>query len=389
MGVASAPAGSRQTGRGTRPRVRVGLLWVPSAPLGNIANAIRLARMARLDFMLFGDHVQSFVPRTVFDERLGYWAHHDRSPHELYEVFTLLGRVSGSVGGMQLGTGVVDVVRHHPVQLAQAALTMAQFTRRRFILGVGAGEREGTEPYGLDPAPRVDRVDEAVRYVRAAFASAGASFDFQGRYFSADHAVLDLAAPPGRPPLIWIAANGPRMLALAGRCGDGWLPVQIKDAAEYERSLRVVREGAVGAGRDPDDVTPANELNLMVAATERDARGLLGSRVARYTAAMHQPASLWRAAGREHPFGDAYGGYRDILPEMLDAALIEEAIRTVPPEIVERTFVWGTPDQVVRQVADLRDAGLRSLCFIPASFHTPRRVFYTFWALASIARRMR
>ena len=52
-------------------------------------------------------------------------------------------------------------------------------------------------------------------------------------------------------------------------------------------------------------------------------------------------------------------------------------------------FVWGTPDHVVRQVADLRDAGLRSICFIPASFHTPRRVFYTFWALRRIARRLR
>jgi phthiodiolone/phenolphthiodiolone dimycocerosates ketoreductase len=369
--------------------VRVGLLWVPVAPLGSIVNAIRLARMARLDFVLFGDHVQSFVPRAAFDERLGYWAGRERSPHELFEVFTLLGRLSGSVGGMQLGTGVVDVVRHHPIQIAQAALTMARLSRRRFILGVGAGEREGTQPYGLDAAPRVDRVDEAVRYIRAAFGSAGTSFDFQGRYFSADHAVLDLAAPARRTPLIWIAANGPRMLALAGRQGDGWLPVLIKDAAEYERSLGVVRAAAVEVGRDPEGVTPANELNLMVAATERDARGLLDSRLARFTAAMHQPASLWRAAGREHPFGDTYGGYRDVLPELLDPAVVEEAIRVVPPEIVERTFVWGTPDQVVRQVADLRDAGLRSLCFIPASLHTPRRVFYTFWALARIAGRLR
>lgn len=377
------PAPDRSPGRG----FSVGLLWVPYAPLGNTVNAIRLARMARLDYMIVGDHVQSFTPRSIFDERYAFWAKSDRSPHELYEVFTLLGRVSGSAGGLQLGTGVADVVRHHPIVLAQAALTMAHFSRRPFILGVGAGEREGTEPYGLDPAPRVDRVEEAVRYIRAAFDSTGTSFNFEGRWFSADHAVIDLPAPDGRRPLIWIAANGPRMLALAGRQGDGWLPVFIKDPAEYERSLGTVRAAAAEAGRDPNAITPALELNLMVAGTERDARQLLDSRLARF-AGVNMPAALWRAAGREHPFGDSFGGYRDILPERLDPGLVEEAIRTVPREVIEQSFVWGTPDQVVRQVAALRDAGLRSICFIPVSFDTMRHVFETFWALRGIARRL-
>lgn len=370
-----------------RPGVRVGLLWVSSAPLGNITNAIRLARLARLDHMVFGDHVQSFVPRSIFDERLAYWAEADRSPHELFEVFTLLGRLSSSAGGLQLGTGVVDVVRHHPILIAQAALTMAHFSRRPFILGVGAGEREGTEPYGLDPAARVDRVEEAIRYIRAAFDARGSSFDFEGRYFAADHAVIDLPAPPGRRPLIWVAANGPRMLALTGRQGDGWLPVFIRDPAEYERSLSVVRGAAQEAGRDPDSIVPGLELNLMVAASERDASALLDTRLARFTA-VNMPAAMWRAAGLAHPFGEGFGGYRDILPERLDPALVEEAIRIVPREIVEQSFVWGTPERVLRQLADLRDAGLRSISFMPASFHTPRRVFYTFWALRRIAHQL-
>lgn len=388
MGVSVAQTRDVAAGLRTRAAVRVGLLWVCYAPLGNIAWAIRLARLSRLDYMVFGDHVQSFVPRSVFDERLSYWSKHDRSPHELFEVFTLLGRLSGSVGGLQVGTGVVDVVRHHPILLAQAALTMSQLTRRQFILGIGVGEREGTEPYGLDPVPRVDRVDEAVRYIRAAFDAAGSSFDFDGRYFSADHAVIDLPAPAGRRPAIWIAANGPRMLALAGRQGDGWLPVFIKDPAEYERSLAVVRAAAVAARRDADAIVPSLELNLMVAATEREARRLLDSRLARFTA-VNMPAAWWREAGVEHPFGETFGGYRDILPERLDPDIVEEAIRIVPREIVERSFIWGTPDQIVRQVEDLRDAGLRSICFIPASFHTPHLVLYTFWALGRIAHRLR
>lgn len=375
-------------GSSTRPRVAVGLLWPPYGPVPNILQAVRVARLARLDFMVLGDHVQGFAPRSAWDRRLGYWCLPGSSPHELHEVFTLLGRLSAAAGGLQLGVGVADVLRRHPITLAQAALTLSQLAKRPFILGLGAGEREGTEPYGLDPAPRADRLEEAADYIRTALASRGSSFDFDGRYFSADRAILDLPAPPGRMPRIWIAANGPRMLAVAGRQGDGWLPTFVRDPAEYERSLAVVREAAVAAGRPADAVLPALELNLLVAAREREARDLLDSQIARLTAAFTAPAAAWRASGTTHPLGDGFGGYRDILPERVDPAAMDEAIRTVPREVVERNFIWGTPDQVARRLQDLRDAGMRAVCFIPVSLHTRRATLYTFWALGRIARRL-
>ena len=103
---------------------------------------------------------------------------------------------------------------------------------------------------------------------------------------------------------------------------------------------------------------------------------------------MAAPASSWRDFGAVHPFGDDFRGYTDILPERLVAGLIEEATRTVPRDLVERTFVWGTPQDVARQLEDLIEAGMRAICFIPASFHTQRLTLHTFWALGGIARRL-
>ena len=174
---------------------------------------------------------------------------------------------------------------------------------------------------------------------------------------------------------------------MAGRQGDGWLPVAIKDPATYERRLADVRTAAADAGRPPDAVLPALELNLMVAPTRREVRALMESRVARFTGAMAS-ARVWREVGATHPFGEDFGGYTDILPERLDPEIVEEAIRVVPRDVVERTFLFGTPDQLRRQIEELRDAGLRAICFIPGSLETPRQVSYTFWALGRIARRL-
>ena len=137
----------------------------------------------------------------------------------------------------------------------------------------------------------------------------------------------------------------------------------------------------------PDAVLPALELNLMVAPTRREVRALMESRVARFTGAMAS-ARVWREVGATHPFGEDFGGYTDILPERLDPEIVEEAIRVVPRDVVERTFLFGTPDQLRRQIEELRDAGLRAICFIPGSLETPRQVSYTFWALGRIARRL-
>lgn len=354
-------------------------------PSIDTVRAVQFARLSGLDFMLVGDHVQNFIPRSIWDRRLGDWAREGSSPHEIFEVFTMLGRVTGAAGRLQLGVGVADIQRRHPIVLAQAALTLAHLLRRPFILGLGAGERAGTEPYGLDPVQRVSRLEEAARYIRAAFET-GTSFDFDGSFYSARDAIMDLGPPAGRRPWIWIAAHGPRSLAITGRFGDGWLPSNVRDPGEYERLLAMVRAAAEVAGRDQDAVLPALLLDVVVARTDRQAHDLLGSRLARFLAAAMAPASMWRAAGAAHPFGEEFRGYWDILPERLDPAIVEEAIRSVPQEVLERHFLWGSPSRIRRELGDLRDAGMRAVCFIPAVSTQSGSTFYTFWALGQIRR---
>ena len=86
--------------------------------------------------------------------------------------------------------------------------------------------------------------------IRACLNATG-RLDFTGRYFRLECARMDLRAARGRTPRVWVAAHGPRSLALAGRYGDGWYPTMIATPEEYAAQLAVVRGAASAAGRDP------------------------------------------------------------------------------------------------------------------------------------------
>ena len=72
---------------------------------------------------------------------------------------------------MFLGVGVTDTGRRNPAVTAQAAATLHLLTRGRAILGIGPGEREGNEPYGVDWSKPVARFEEAMATIRALWGS--------------------------------------------------------------------------------------------------------------------------------------------------------------------------------------------------------------------------
>jgi len=48
-------------------------------------------------------------------------------------------------------------------------LTLAHLSPRAPILGIGAGERLNTEPFGLSVSHQVSRLEEALQIIRMAF----------------------------------------------------------------------------------------------------------------------------------------------------------------------------------------------------------------------------
>ena len=242
------------------------------------------------------------------------------------------------------------------------------------------------DPYGLDFSHPVDRLEEALKIVRLCLTSRG-PIDFEGRYFTLDGALMDLVAPKGKTPEIWVAGHGPRMLELTAAYGDGWYPTMLGSPREYASKLEAIRATAREAGRDPEAITPALHRFVVVAPTEEEARAMLQTRAMR-AFGLSAPAELWLEFGLEHPLGEHFRGYVDFVPGRYDRKTIEEAMATVPPGLVEKgPLMWGTPEQLADQLGGFGEAGLRHVVLAPVSGLVSRKAaIYGIRATRKVAR---
>ncbi|PFG38771.1 phthiodiolone/phenolphthiodiolone dimycocerosates ketoreductase [Georgenia soli] len=372
-------------------RVKVGLQLGTQPPLGAVRAYLLAARAMRLDSVMVIDHLQNVFPSALWDADLTWLARRKPTPHDHLDFQAVMGWAATRVGRMQLGVGVTDPIRRHPVVIAQALLTVAHMTRRPPVLGIGVGERLNITPYGLDYAGRTSRLEEALQIIRLCLdADAPGPVDFDGRYFRLDGARVDLRAPAGRTPLMWVAAHGPRSLELAGRYGDGWYPTTITSPGQYATDLAVVRDAAARAGRNPSSVTPALHRFTVIGRTEAEARAMLATRALR-SLALVMSAAEWRAAGARHPFGDDFTGLGQFLPEQADRATLERAVDLVPPELLlHGPLLWGTVEQAADRLREYRAAGLEHVILSPVSgLVSPRAALRGLSATGAIARELR
>jgi phthiodiolone/phenolphthiodiolone dimycocerosates ketoreductase len=235
----------------------------------------------------------------------------------------------------------------------------------------------------------VDRLEEALEIIRRCFSSRG-TIDFEGKYFTLDGALMDLNAPKGKTPEIWVAGHGPRMLKLTATYGDGWYPTMVGSPQEYASKLEVIRTSALEAGRDPEEISPALHRFIVVGPTEQETRVMLETKAIR-AFGLAAPADIWRKVGAEHPFGENVRGYVDFVPECYDRRTIEEAIAAVPPGLVEEgPLMWGTPEQLASQLRAFGGVGLRHVMLAHVSGLVSRKAaIYGLRATRTIARSLK
>ncbi|GLY44512.1 phthiodiolone/phenolphthiodiolone dimycocerosates ketoreductase [Amycolatopsis sp. NBRC 101858] len=368
--------------------VSPGIVWATSAPVAAGVGHLNLAKLAGMGSLWTVDHLVSPFPRAIWDPGFTFLAKGSPTPDEAFDFATALGHLAARAGNVRLAVGVTDPHRRHPVSLAQTFLTLAHLTRKPPILGLGAGERENLDPYGVTHDRPVARLAEAVQIIRKCF-DATEPFDFAGEFFRLDQAVLDLRAPKGRRPEIWLAAHGPRMLELTGRYADGWYPWEPVGPDEYGRRLREVQGAAKRAGRDPEAIQAAQVLTVVLGRDEQHVRRLLRAKSVRYLALLAD-AGAWRAFGAEHPLGPDFRGAMDLLPHRYSRTQVEDAISAAPDELVASRVVAGTPKQVRDRIGGLVDAGLRHPVLVAASaLVTPADAVYSMAGLVWLSRSLR
>lgn len=158
---------------------------------------------------------------------------------EMWVTMTAIGTATSRV---RLGSAVTTGVTRHPGVTASAALSLAELTAGRFVLGLGNGDSSlvttGGRPQSLDEFRRT------LGTFRALLA---------GEEAALGETKLRLGWARERVPL-YVAASGPRMLELAGAVADGVIVMVGVSEPIVRAAVARVHAGAEAAGRRPADV---------------------------------------------------------------------------------------------------------------------------------------
>ena len=316
-----------------------------------------LARVLGASAIWVPDHFMGFAPKWMWTPENVPAANVIHSMDALFDPVPILSWAAVRLRKIDLGTSVTEPIRRHPMSLAQTFVTLDHLSKGRAILGIGNGLRENTEPYGLPCDRRVARLEEALEIIRLLWSSNGKPISFAGRFWTLEDAVFDLPLYKGRPPRLFLGAHFPRMLRMCGRYADGWLPGQKIDREEYGRRLEVIRESASAAGRSLERFTAAQTL-LVAFDKSRDAvlEKALRNKYCAYMA-MGLPPEIWRECGVEHPMGDDFQGFLDIVPSRVTPEDVDRALAGLKPELLDRLFFMGRPEQILEEAAPLASAG--------------------------------
>ncbi|WP_419197257.1 LLM class flavin-dependent oxidoreductase [Mycolicibacterium austroafricanum] len=326
------------------------------------------------DSFWVGDHLNSLIPRSIATpEHMGIGARLVPKVDAILEPWTMLGHLAAKrrFSRLRLGVGVTDASRRNPAVTAQAAATLHLLTKGRAMLGIGVGEREGNQPYGVEWSKPVARFEEAIATIRALWDSNGELVTRDSPYFPLHNAVFDLPPYRGKWPEIWVASQGPRMLRITGRYGDAWVPFTISRPGDYAASLAAIHESASNAGRDPAAIVPALNRAVVTGRNRDDVDEALNG-VLMKSSALAAPAEVWARHGVEHPLGAKFSGVQDLIPQLIDREAALSYTDKVPLSLMKEICFHGTPDDVLDQVAQWRDHGLRYLLVLNGSQLNPR-----------------
>src|SRR5579864_3168088 len=146
---------------------------------------------------------------------------------------------------IRIGTFVLLMPLHHPLHVAEQAVTLDVLSNGRFDLGLGQGYRpQEFEGFNISRAERASRLREGVEIIRRVLSEDNVSYE--GKHFTVRNVTL-YPKPVQKPHIpIWIGARSRKATERAARSGyhlAGTGPLQAE----------IHKEALTAAGRNPAD----------------------------------------------------------------------------------------------------------------------------------------
>lgn len=287
-------------------------------------------------------------------ERLGF-EHIWTSEAYGSDAFTPLAWWGSRTRRVKLGTAIAQLSARPPAAAAMAALTLDHLSGGRVILGLGASGPQVVEGWYGQPYPKpLARTREYVGIVRQVLArqepvtSPGPHYPLP--YTGPDAAGLGKALKSTVHPLradlpIYLAAEGPKNVALAAEIADGWLPFLLsRNALDEARTNLEAGFALRSPERSPRDrFEVALPIPVIPHPDVEAAADLVRPMLALYIGGMGAKGANFH---RDVIDRLGYEAECDIIQDHYLAGRKKEAIAAVPTRLVEELALIGPPEKI-------------------------------------------
>jgi probable F420-dependent oxidoreductase len=291
-----------------------------------------------------GEHLARCVDEVIAEAQLAeasgfdscfFGEHHQDADGFLPSPLIVATAVAASTRRLNVGTSVILLPLHHPVRVAEDAVTLDIVSKGRLIVGVGIGYQPADfRAFGVPMEHRMALFEEGIEILRRCWA--GEPFTFRGTHYALeDVQVRPRPFQAGGPPL-WIGASVPAAARRAGRIADGFVGTPSTTLPTAMSLIDVYKEAAGKAGR-PAQVVLMRDA--WVASTRAEAEAVYGPEV------MAAYQYYW-----EHRLAE----FRDI------PAGTEFSLKTLAPD----RLIIGDPETCVREFHRWQETTGASHCLL-------------------------
>ncbi|HKP87333.1 MAG TPA: LLM class F420-dependent oxidoreductase [Blastocatellia bacterium] len=319
-----------------------------------------------LNFGYWGSGPSNNIAMAQEAERLGYdslWTAEAWGS----DAVTPLVWLAAKTERIKVGTAIMQMPARTPAMTAMTAATVDLLTGGRFLLGLGASGPQVVEGWhGVVYGKLLTRTREYVEIVRTILKRDrplehhGEYYDIPVRGGTGLGKPLKLIVHPLRASIpIYLAAIGPRNVALAAEVADGWLPVFFSPlrANVFGQSLE---EGFSrrqdGKTRADFDIAPT--VSVVMGDDVDACRAQVKPQLALYVGGMGaRGKNFYNDLARRYGYEEAAARIQDLYL----SGKKNEAVAAVPDELVDEVALCGPRERIKDQLAAWREAGVTTI----------------------------
>lgn len=277
---------------------------------------------------------------------------------------------------IKLGTAIMQMPGRTPANAAMTAMTLQQISNGRFLMGLGLSGPQVVEGWhGQSYAKPLTRTREYVAIVRAIF-QREERLSFEGQLYTLPYNGPDatglgkplkstLEATPDIP--IYLAAIGPKNVALAAEIADGWLPIFFSPQKYDEIYRSQVESGLKKSGKKLADFDIAPSVPVVMDDDLEVCYNALRPMLALYIGGM--------GAKNRNFYNDlavrfGYAAEAAKIQELYLAGRKGEAMMAVPGELIDEVALVGPKERIKERLSIWRESPVTTLNLMMANVNS-------------------